>query len=44
MVADFDTVNEEWSTWCEGFPCPCHLPSNFDDPDIRLELIVTAAI
>lgn len=45
MVADFDTVNEEWSTWCEGFPparATCQV--TFDDPDIRLELIVTAAI
>ncbi|WP_439861847.1 RidA family protein [Pseudomonas sp. MBLB4136] len=44
MSADFAAMNEEWSAWCAGEPparATCQV--TFDDPDIRLELIVTAA-
>ena len=45
MGADFAAMNEEWSAWCGGEPparATCQV--TFDDPDIRLELIVTAAV
>lgn len=45
MSADFAAMNEEWSAWCAGEPparATCQV--TFDDPDIRLELIVTAAV
>ena len=45
MSADFAAMNHEWSTWCAGeTPARATCQVTFDDPDIRLELIVTAAV
>lgn len=45
MAADFAAMNQEWSAWCAGdTPARATCQVTFDDPDIRLELIVTAAL
>lgn len=45
MKADVDAMNAEWIEWCETPPparATCQV--SFDDPDIRIELIATAAV
>lgn len=45
MTADFAGLNQEWSHWCAGeAPARATCQVTFDDPDIRLELIATAAV
>ncbi|PVZ08652.1 MULTISPECIES: RidA family protein [unclassified Pseudomonas] len=46
MVADFNAMNEVWSNWFAPGETPARATSQvtFDEPGIRLELIVVAAV
>ncbi|MGY2236599.1 RidA family protein [Pseudomonas gingeri] len=46
MVADFDLMNDVWSEWFAPGEAPARATSQvtFDEPDIRIEVIVTAAV
>ena len=46
MGADFAGMNETWSAWLDAGHTPARATAQvmFDDPQILLELIVTAAI
>ena len=45
MNGDFATMNTVWTDWLDGAAAPARATAQvvFDDPDIRLELIATAA-
>ena len=46
MSADFAGMNETWSAWVDATQTPARAAAQvmFDDPQILLELIVTAAV
>ncbi|WP_321355985.1 RidA family protein [Pseudomonas extremaustralis] len=46
MSADFTGMNETWSDWVDAGQTPARATAQvmFDDPQILLELIVTAAV
>jgi enamine deaminase RidA (YjgF/YER057c/UK114 family) len=46
MLEDFSAMNEQWSAWFAPGETPARATAQvtFDDPAIRLELIVTAAV
>ena len=46
MLSDFSAMNEQWSAWLAPGETPARATAQvtFDDADIRLELIVTAAV
>jgi len=46
MAADFDLMNNVWSAWFAPGEAPARATSQvvFDEPDIRIEVIVTAAV
>ena len=46
MSADFAGMNETWSAWVDAAQTPARATAqvSFDDPQILLELIVTAAV
>lgn len=46
MDQHFDVMNEEWITWLgdAGRPARATCQVAFDDPDLLIEIIVTAAI
>lgn len=46
MNADFDAMNALWSAWVDPTQTPARATAQvaFDDAEIRLELIVTAAV
>ena len=46
MGADFTGMNETWSAWVDAGQTPARATAQvmFDDPQILLELIVTAAV
>jgi enamine deaminase RidA (YjgF/YER057c/UK114 family) len=46
MATDFASMNEIWSAWVDAGQTPARATAQvmFDDPQILLELIVTAAV
>lgn len=46
MLGDFSAMNQQWSAWFAPGETPARATAQvtFDDADIRLELIVTAAV
>ncbi len=46
IVRDFDAMNAVWAEWlgAEGRPARATCQVAFDDPDLLIEVIVTAAI
>lgn len=46
MPSDFSVMNQQWSAWFAPGETPARATAQvtFDDADIRLELIVTAAV